>query len=197
LKDVYTYIPEASHPIIRAYLEPQDLTLKIKNERTTKHGDFRKTQNGNYLITVNNNLNHFQFLLTLVHEIAHYKTHKIYGKVKPHGIEWKNTFKELMLPFIRPEVYPNDVLPHLAKYLINAKASTDSDQDLALALKQEPISSDKNYIFDLKIGSTFQLKKRKFKLLEKKRTRSLCCDIDSNKKYLIQLKAEVTPIHTL
>lgn len=197
MKDVYSYIPEASHQIIREYLDPKDLSIKIKNERATKHGDFRKNKNGSYLITINNNLNQFQFLLTLVHEIAHYKTHKIYGKVKPHGIEWKNTFKGLMLPFVRPEVYPDDILPHLAKYLLNAKASTDSDQNLAFSLRQEPISSDKNYIFELKIGHVFEFKKRKFKLIEKRRTRSLCYDLDSKKKYLIQLKAEVTLIHSI
>jgi len=195
LKEVYTYIPEAAHQTIREYIEQTDLEIKIKKERATKHGDFRRTKDGSFLITVNNNLNPFQFLLTLVHEIAHYKTYKVFGKVKPHGIEWKNTFKELMLPLLRPEVYPNDVLPYLAKYLINAKASTDSDQNLAIALKQESISSDKNYIFDLKIGSNFQLKNRQFKLLEKRRTRSVCFDLSSKKKYLIQLKAEVTPLY--
>ncbi|MEI6865874.1 SprT-like domain-containing protein [Flavicella sp.] len=195
MKDIYNYIPESSHQKIREYLDAKDLSVLIKNKRATKHGDFRKTKNGNYLITVNNNLNPSQFLLTLVHEIAHYKTHKLYGKVKPHGIEWKTTFKELMLPFVRPEVYPNKILPILAKYLLNAKASTDSDQHLSLALKQEPISSDKNYIFELKIGYTFEFKNRKFKLLEKRRTRSLCLDLGTKKKYLIHLNSEVRPLH--
>lgn len=195
MKDIYNYIPEPSHQKIREYLDLKDLSVLIKNKRATKHGDFRKKKDGSYLITVNDNLNPSQFLLTLVHEIAHYKTHKLYGRVKPHGNEWKTTFKELMLPFVRPEVYPNQILPLLAKYLLNAKASTDSDQQLSIALKQEPISSDKNYIFELKIGYTFEFKNRKFKLLEKRRTRSLCLDLGTEKKYLIHLNSEVSPLH--
>jgi SprT protein len=194
LKDVYLYIPQFSQTKIQEYLEPNDLKLKIKKERTTKHGDFRKMKEGNYLITINNNLNPYQFLLTLVHEIAHYKTYKTYGRVKPHGAEWKNTFKELMLPFIRPEVFPQDILPHLAKYLLNAKASTDSDHNLALALKQHTKNHNKNYIFELQIGMEFELKNKRFVLLEKKRTRSICLDKSSKRKYIINLISEVTPL---
>ena len=194
MKNIYDYIPNASHQKVQEYLEVKDLRILIKNERATKHGDFRKKRDGDYQITINNNLNTYQFLLTLVHEIAHYQTHKTYGHVKPHGVEWKRTFKELMLPFITPEIYPLDILPHLAKYLLNAKASTDSDHNLALALKQQTNNSDKNYIFELKIGMEFELKKRRFVLLEKKRTRSVCIDKNSQKKYLINLNSEVNPL---
>jgi SprT protein len=102
-----------------------------------------------------------------------------------------------MLPFISPNIYPLDILPHLAKYLLNAKASTDSDHNLALALKQQSKNSDKNYIFELKIGMAFELKNREFILLEKKRTRSICLDKNSQKKYLINLNSEVTPLSRL
>tara|TARA_B100000809_G_scaffold149298_1_gene146828 strand:+ start:39583 stop:39957 length:375 start_codon:yes stop_codon:yes gene_type:complete len=121
-------------------------------------------------------------------------TYKRFGVVKPHGIEWKNTFKELMLPFVNPEVYPSTILPYLAKYLLNAKASTDSDVNLSLALKQETLDSDKNYIFELEIGKKFKLKKRTFAILEKKRTRYICIELASQKKYLINQNAEVTPL---
>ena len=193
MKSIFEYIPTGAHGTIAHYLSEKDLRVQIKNERVTKHGDFRKTKKGDYLITINNNLNPFQFLLTLVHEIAHYKTYKKFGRVKPHGVEWKQTFKELMLPFLKPEIYPTDILPHLAKYLLNAKASTDSDPILSLALRQHIKNSNKNYIFELKIGTEFEFKQRSFVLIEKKRTRSICLDKKSQKKYLIHLNSEVTP----
>jgi SprT protein len=54
LKEVYDYIPEAANQKIQEYLASNDLNILIKNERATKHGDFRKTKDGNYLITINN-----------------------------------------------------------------------------------------------------------------------------------------------
>lgn len=189
------YIPENATEQIHRYLEDGDFTVKITKQRATKHGDFRRLKNGKCQITINENLNPYQFLLTLVHEIAHYQTFKNHGRVQPHGAAWKNTFKTLMLPFVNPDVYPNDILPHLAQYLKNPKASTDSDSKLALALKQNELDPDKNYIFELLIGSEFYLKKRKFKLLEKKRTRFLCVETTTHKKYLINQNTEVSVIN--
>ncbi|WP_139958650.1 SprT-like domain-containing protein [Flavicella sediminum] len=191
MKEIQNFIPETALPRVLELLEAHDFILKIVNKRATKHGDFRKLPSGKYQITINNSLNPHQFLLTLIHEIAHHVTHQKYGHVKPHGKEWKYTFKELMLPFVHPEVYPNNILPHLAKYLINPKASTDSDVHLSLALKQDSRDSDKNYIFELSPNDNFLLKKRKFKLLEKKRTRFLCLELATGKKYLINQNAEV------
>ena len=186
------YIPEAALPQVTELLKTYDFSLKIVNERKTKHGDFRRLPNGKFQITINKSLNPHQFLLTLVHEIAHHVTFQKYGSVKPHGKEWKLTFKNLMLPFVHPNIYPNEILPYLAKYLINPKASTDSDHNLSLALKIENRDSDKNYIFELPLGSYFLLKDRTFQLLEKKRTRYLCLEKTSQKKYLISKNAEVS-----
>lgn len=30
---------------------------------------------------------------TVIHEVAHYITHSLHGKVKPHGVEWKNVMR--------------------------------------------------------------------------------------------------------
>jgi len=195
LKKLINHLPEKAIPRIQKMLEDYSFVLKIVKERQTKHGDFRRLENGKFQITINENLNQYQFLLTLVHEIAHYLTFKNYGRVQPHGKEWKRTFKELMLPFVNPDIYPSNILPHLAKYLINPKASTDSDVNLALSLKQETRDSDKNYIFELLTGSQFLLKSRTFKILRKRRTRYLCLEIATNKKYVISQNTEVIALN--
>lgn len=195
MQDISKYLPEKAILQVQELLAIHNFSLKIVNERKTKHGDFRKLPNGKFQITINNSLNPYQFLLTLIHEIAHHVTYTKYGRVKPHGKEWKLNFKLLMVPFLTPEIYPNSILPHLAKYLINPKASTDSDVKLSLALKLEQRHSDKNFIFELSSGDLFQLRQRKFRLLEKKRTRYVCLDIENQKKYLINQNAEVTLLH--
>lgn len=99
------FVPLKAIPFIEFLINEHSFTLKIVNQRETKHGDFRQLPDGRFQITVNNNLNKYQFLLTLVHEIAHHVTHQKFGRVQPHGKEWKMVFQHLMLPFLRPEIF--------------------------------------------------------------------------------------------
>ena len=135
-QDLSIYIPKAAELQIREILKYQPLNIVVKKERKTRHGDYRKLKNNRHQITVNANLNNYRFLITLLHEIAHYHAYCSHGAlIKPHGKEWKQTFQKLMLPFLRPEVFPKSILPQLANYIKNPKASSDTDLPLALALK--------------------------------------------------------------
>ena len=130
------FLPNNCSDLVAEILEKHTIKIKIVNKRTSKHGDFKRLPNGSFIITINNSLNQYQFLLTLIHEIAHFVTHKSFPKAKPHGIEWKRNFQHLMLPFVQPSIYPSTVLPLLANYLRNPKAATGADVNLAYALKQ-------------------------------------------------------------
>lgn len=187
------YIPEKAIPKIIELLDHDQLSVKVKNERKTRHGDYKRLPNGNHQITVNSNLNHYRFLITLIHEIAHFEAYKNYGRfIKPHGIEWKRTFQHLMLPFINPEIFPLELLPLLAKHFKNPKATSDTDVNLALALKQFDEPNDKTYIFDVPKGSDFKLYNgRVFKRGEKRVKRYECLEIKTGKLYLFNPNAEV------
>ncbi|MDC9723171.1 MAG: SprT-like domain-containing protein [Urechidicola sp.] len=190
-KTLSNYLPEASIDLVINLLNKYPHHLKIVNKRETKHGDFRLTKDKKHQITVNNNLNPYQFLLTLIHEIAHLVTHLNHKRVQPHGKEWKQNFQHLMLPFLNPTIFPKELLPLLAYYLKNPKASTDSDVQLALAMKKYSEKSDKSFIFEIPIGSDFVFKNRIFRQGNKRRTRYECLELKSKKIYLFNQNAEV------
>ncbi|WP_026753854.1 SprT-like domain-containing protein [Sediminibacter sp. Hel_I_10] len=188
-----TYIPENAYAMVVELLDHDHLVVKVKKERKTRHGDYRRLPNGNHQITVNSNLNHYRFLITLIHEIAHFEAYSRYGRtIKPHGLEWKRTFQHLMLPFLNPEIFPSKLLPLLAKHFKNPRASSDSDVNLALALKQFDEPNDKTYIFELPFGSHFQLYNgRVFKIGDKRRTRYEAKELRTGRVYLFNPNAEV------
>ena len=186
------YIPEKAIDNVESLVEQYNINLKIVNQRQTKHGDFRRLSNGKFQITVNNNLNPHQFLLTLIHEIAHHVTFKNYGRVRPHGKEWKLTFQHLMLPFLNHDVYPKEILIPLANYLKSPKASTDSDVKLSLALKGNAAEPGKKFIFELSLGTLFVFKNKLYKRGNKRKTRYECLQLDSKRLYLFNQNAEVT-----
>ena len=189
--EYHKYIPEKAIPFIQFLIDSHNFTLKIVNQRQTKHGDFRKLPNGRFQITVNNNLNTYQFLLTLVHEIAHHVTHQKFGMVQAHGKEWKTVFQHLMLPFLRPDIYPKEILPFLANYLKNPKASTDADANLSLILRGNMAEKGKKFMFEIPLGNFFEFKNTIYKRGNKRRTRFECLNMSNHKIYLFNQNVEI------
>ena len=187
------YVPSAAVAPLFELIKMNHVHLKIVNERVTRHGDYRKLPSGEHRVTVNANLNSYRFLITLVHEIAHLVAFNKFGRyIKPHGEEWKYTFQRLMLPFLRPEIFPQDLLPLLALHFKNPKASSDTDARLSLALKQYDPENDKNYVFEIPEGATFRLYNgRVFKKGPKKVKRFQCKEVATGRVYMFNPNAEV------
>lgn len=186
------YLPKEALAPITNYLEKYHCELRISKARQTKLGDYRCPQNGKgHRISINNNLNPYAFLLTLVHEIAHMLVWEKHGnKSAPHGKEWKETFQHLMLPFLA--IYPDPILRPLALHLKNPKASSSQDITLTQALR---LYDAKDYltVADIKEGEQFQIENgRSFIKLKKLRKRYECRALDSNRIYLFSPLAEVT-----
>ncbi|MEC5165710.1 hypothetical protein RCH18_001442 [Flavobacterium sp. PL11] len=187
------YIPEHAVKPVFDLIVSNQVHLKIVNERRTRHGDYRKGLSGKHEITVNASLNKYKFLITLIHEISHLVAFEKFGRnIKPHGNEWKYSFQRLMIPYIRPEIFPRQLLPLLARHFKNPSASSDTDATLSLALKQFDQQNDKNYVFEIPYGSVFRISNGKiFKKIAVRTKRFECLEISSGKMYLFNPNAEV------
>lgn len=191
------YIPEKAVALISEWIYTYDFKLKIKKSRSTKLGDYRSPYKGkNHIISVNNDMNPYAFLITLVHEIAHlcnYEEHK--NRVKPHGKEWKNHYKSLMNHFLGKDIFPEDVETALNNYMSNPAASSCSDINLLRVLKKYDANTTGVILEELPEGSTFSYnKKRHFIKGERIRKRYKCQEVGTNKVYLFNPIAEVEPL---
>ncbi|MDQ3108280.1 MAG: SprT-like domain-containing protein [Bacteroidota bacterium] len=205
------YIPEQAVPLISEWILHFNFKLKIKKSRQSKYGDYRPPLPGlNHQITINQDLNRYAFLLTLVHEIAHLLTQERYGnRVKPHGEEWKNSFKELMRPFMRMsfqttnsdgtfnpdqaggEIFPEDVFSAIIGYMQNPAASSCSDDNLLRTLKRYDKPSEFVHLETLPLNAVFIYNKRYFIKGQKIRKRYKCLEKDARHVYLFAGLAEV------
>lgn len=188
------YVPEHAVQSVFELIVAHEVHLKIVNERVTRHGDYRKGVSGKHEVTVNANLNKYRFLITLIHEIAHLVAFEKYGRyIKPHGDEWKMVFQRLMVPYIRPEIFPHSILPLVANHFKNPTASSDTDARLAFALKLfDERKSDIHFMHEVPSGSFFRLTNgRIFQKKGLRVKRYECLEVKTGKLYLFNANAEV------
>lgn len=188
------YLPEHAVNSVFELIVTHGVHLKIVNERVTRHGDYRKGVTGKHEVTVNANLNKYRFLITLIHEIAHLVAFEKYGRhIKPHGDEWKTIFQRIMIPYIRPEIFPHSILPLVANHFKNPTASSDTDARLAFALKQfDERKADIHFMHEVPSGSFFRIKNgRVFQKKGLRVKRYECLEVKTGKLYLFNANAEV------
>jgi SprT protein len=191
------YLPEAAvEKVYRAVVEHQ-IHLKITRGRKTKLGDYRPpVSHTNHRISINYDLNKYAFLITFVHELAHlivFEQHK--NRVAPHGKEWKSIYRELMLEYLQPDIFPEDILIVLKKSIQNSKASSTSDLKLSRILQQYDTTNKLSKVEELPLESVFETQNgRKFKKGEKVRTRYKCLNLQNNRVYLFHPLTPVVPI---
>ena len=187
------FVPEHAVDYCDSLYHSLSFEFKIKKSRQTKLGDYRAQLNGKkHTITVNNDLNPYSFLITYIHEVAHLVTFNEYGRnVLPHGKEWKKTFTDLAEPILNERVFPTDLLHTLHIYFQNPKASSTSDPRLYTVLKRYDLADSKQLLDEIPTDAIFSFHNRIFKKLSKIRTRWLCEETSSGKKYFIPGIAEV------
>lgn len=186
-------MPESYVDMIIPLLRDPDLKFKIVKPRKTKLGDFRVLEKNKFLITVNGDLNQYSFLITTLHEIAHLRTFKMYGRsVAPHGIEWKTQFAQLLQPFLNHIDFPKDIRSTLLGRTNSLKASSCTDPKLHKVLSNyDEMDEELVHLDTIPKNSIFALGKRQFRKGDLRRTRYLCNEIQSNRAYLVSSIAKV------
>ena len=167
--------------------------FKLRKSRQSKVGDFSCKHGQTPQITVNEDLHPYLFLITYVHEVAHLHVHEQYGhKAEAHGEEWKNSFRELLLPVMTPEIFPEKILRGLKRHMVNPKASTYSDSEMTELLRDaDPKWSRATLLSEIPEGSLFGLHGKWFRKGALQRTRVLCLELKTKRKYLVPVDMPV------
>ena len=188
------YLPEEVLEFIAKRFAAMPVYLKITKNRKTKLGDYRAAHLGKpHTITINHDLNKYSFLITLVHEMAHYECWQLHkNKVKPHGLEWKNEFKKIMGQVLMMDFMPADIAGVLVNYMDNPLASSCTDVNLMRALKKHDQSNTATYLEDIPENTYFMINnKHVFQKGEKRRKLYKCKEMHTKKTYLVNPLCEV------
>jgi hypothetical protein len=190
------FLPENAISLACDLLRAYPHHLIITGPRSTKHGHFKAgMRNERHEITVNGNLNKYAFLITLVHEAAHLIAHLRHGhRIKPHGEEWKSSFREAMKPFFGKDIFPTDIEIPLRKYMLDPGATTHSDYALFKALSSyDRMSPNVRLLDDIPENTLFIYgrDRRVFKKGPRLKKRYQCTELSTKSIYLFDPLAKV------
>jgi len=139
-----------------------------------------------HIITINNDLNPYAFLITLLHEIAHLQAFVNHRSLE-HGEKWKNCFTLLLKQFISLNVFPFDVQCALEKHTQKIKSSDFLDIFLTKTLqkydKKSEISQNLIYLEDIPEDTVFFYGNKKMKKQTLIRKYYLCKELKTNRLY--------------
>ena len=196
---VRQHLPPRAWKYVLDLLQEHPVLVRVVPHRATKLGDYRPPRLGDcwHRITVNEDLNMYAFLVTLLHELAHLRVTAIHAtgtkKHKPHGVEWKKEFAAVVGPVIEESMVPRDLCVALAATLQRPRAATCCDRLLTLTLSQYDHGVDQClYVEQLEVGACFQLQNgRQFILGDRVRSRYQCIELASGIEFRIHYLARV------
>lgn len=178
--------------------------VRMVPPRRSKLGDHRPPGRGRrgHRITINDDLNPFAFLTTLLHELAHAVTWERHERrrrpfafrPRPHGPQWKHEFGLILAPVVAHGRLPDDVAAALGRYLLDPAAATCSDRGLLTALaRYDAHDPSRVLVEELPSGAAFRVDGgRIFLRGPKLRSRFRCFDARTGAEYRIHSLARVS-----
>ena len=182
------FLPENALPYLKIWFGSYPCHLKITKNRNSKLGDYRKLPDKSHQITVNGTLEPQLFFFVLTHELAHLIAFEKYGRrISPHGAEWKQTFREMLLESLT--VYAEDLRPIILKFSKSPKANFMASPELVKYFHKE--EDGFYYIENLEIGERFIFREETYIIKEKIKKRYLCKNLSNGKQYLFKSVSKV------
>lgn len=193
------FLPEGSFEQVVQFIHQYKVHLTVSRARKTVLGDYRHATHGqNHRISINGNLNKYEFLLTLLHELAHLLTFEKFGnRVDPHGKEWKNMYSMLLVNFVKLGIFPQDIEKALHASILNPAATANGETELLLVLRRYNPHQKNGFqpLESLPAGAIFQTEGgRIFKKGEKRRKRYMCLEVKTGHYYTFSPISEVKEI---
>lgn len=192
------YLPAQAVEYCSELIMLYKLHLHIEVERKDRLGDYSPHMGKGNRISINHNLNPFDFLITFIHELAHHVTFKKYGPHhQSHGAEWKDEFKNCMRPVVMMRVFPPDIEQPLIKHMQTPKYTHSGDVALMKALMRYNKKQSETLLDDLPDGTLFKMSGRSklvLRKIEKLRTYALCEEVSTGKKYKVHLLGKVVKV---
>lgn len=187
------YVPAPAVGYCLHLWQQHDFTFAISRPRRSRLGTHQFDPAEGHHITVNADLNPAAFLITYLHEVAHVRTvRQARRRVLPHGTAWKTHFRDLLQPVLTETVFPLSVLDPLRSYARNPTASTASYAPLLRALQGLDTRSTEVLTVDqIPQGESFTLGKRVFLRGPLRRTRVLCTEQTTGRRYTVPAHAQV------
>jgi len=191
------YLPDQSLELVMNWIDGRRIFMRIARSRRTKLGDYRPPLRDNiHRVSVNGDLNPYEFLITLTHEIAHLAVWERYGrKTRPHGTAWKTQYASMLGTLLEKKIFPEEIESIIRRQVANPKASNKSNTDLVRALHSHNPAQTGVFLEDLPAGALFSLPDgRKFRKEEKLRKWYRCVNQGNSKAYRISPVTRVIPV---
>lgn len=190
------FLPAGSFEEVVTYIQRFKVHLTITKKRRSVLGDYRHAFGGkNHRITVNGDLNPYEFLITLLHELAHLLTFEQYkNRVEAHGAEWKYCYSTLLQHFVHMGVFPEDIQEALRVSIMNPAATANGETALLLVLRKYNRKQKTGYapIAEIPEGQIFQTENgRVFMKGALRRKRYECVEMKSGLRYSFSAVTEV------
>ncbi|MFC6266868.1 SprT-like domain-containing protein [Frigoriflavimonas asaccharolytica] len=187
------YLPENALPPIKTWFGKYVIHIKITRDRSSKLGDYQKVGDNKFIITINYNLQPELFFFVFTHEMAHLLAFERFGRrIAPHGKEWKDTFRKLLLETI--SIYSENVQHLILEYAINPKANFAASTGLKRHFYPDFLSENETFIENLQIGEVFHFREIQYKLQSKRRKNFLCSKILTGQEYIFRPLVKVEKV---